>query len=202
MTETSRPSVRGRDEVGSRNLRTLDKSAFYTGFSFFFLDPYIQIIGVALGASVLEIGSFTAAVFAAQLVSNPLAGYLADRIGRSKTLAFRCFVRVVSLSMVGLAFLAQSPITILLGRTFQGLAAGFFWTASYAIIADETEMGGRGREFGQMSLWVNRGMLVGALGGFMLLLIRIDLPPYLFAAAAFLSGLYALKVVPSKKETT
>ena len=101
--------------------------------------------------------------------------------------------------MVGLAFLAQSPITILLGRTFQGLAAGFFWTASYAIIADETEMGGRGREFGQMSLWVNRGMLVGALGGFMLLLIRLDLPPYLFAAAALLSGLYALKVVPSNR---
>ena len=40
------------------NLHTLDKSAFYTGFSFFFLDPYIQITGVALGASVLEIGSF------------------------------------------------------------------------------------------------------------------------------------------------
>lgn len=182
----------------SKNLRTLDRSSFYTGFSFFFLDPYIQIIGVALGASVLEIGSFTAAVFAAQLVSNPLAGHLTDRIGRSKTLAVGCFVRVISLSMVGLAFLAQSPITILLGRTFQGFAAGFFWTASYAIVADETDMGGRGREFGQMSQWVNRGMLVGALGGFILLLIRLDLPPYLFAAAALLSGLYALKIVPSK----
>lgn len=188
--------------MGPKNLGTLDKSAFYTGFSFFFVDPYIQIIGVALGASVLEIGSFTAAVFAAQLVSNPLAGLL----GRSYWTFedSNCWLLCPRRQPfdVGLAFLAQPPITILLGRTFQGLAAGFFWTASYAIIADETEMGGRGREFGQMSLWVNRGMLVGALGGFMLLLIRIELPPYLFAAAAFLSGLYALKVVPSKKETT
>src|SRR2546422_7174435 len=144
--------------VQSRNLRTLDRSSFYTGFSFFFLDPYIQIIGVALGASVLEIGSFTAAVFAAQLVSNPLAGHLTDRIGRSKTLAVGCFVLVISLSMVCLAFLAQSPITILLGRAFQGFAAGFFWAASVAIVADENDLGGRGREFGHISQWGSRRM--------------------------------------------
>src|SRR3989442_4046818 len=124
---------RGRP-VQSKNLRTLDRSSFYTGFSFFFLDPYIQIIGVALGASVLEIGSFTAAVFAAQLVSNPLAGHLTDRIGRSKTLAVGCFVRVISPSMVRLPFLAPSPITILLGRTFQGIPADNLSIAAFLLV--------------------------------------------------------------------
>ncbi len=180
----------------SSNLPTLRKSAFFTGFSFFFLDFYIQILGVALRASALEIGAFTAAVFAAQIFSNPIAGHLTDRVGRAKTLAVGGFTRVVSLVLVGIAFDLSSGLLITVGRVFQGLAAGFFWTSSSAIVADETETGGRGQEFGKIILWVNRGMIIGALGGFLLLLLRLDLPPFYFAAAALASGALALKVRP------
>ncbi len=178
----------------SPNLRLLERSAFYQGFSFFFLDFYIQILGVALSASPLDIGIFTAAVFTAQVVSHPIAGVLADRVGRSRTLALGGFVRVVSLVLVGVAFALSSPTIITIGRAVQGLAAGFFWTSSAAMVADETETGGRSGEFGRINLWVNRGMLVGAIGGLILLPVRLDLPPYLFAAAAATSGIYALKV--------
>ena len=180
----------------SLNLRLLERSAFYQGYSFFFLDFYIQILGVALNASALDIGVFTAAVFAAQVVSHPIAGVLADRLGRSKTLALGGFVRVVSLVLVGVAFALSSPLLITVGRAVQGLAAGFFWTSSSAIVADETEAGGRSGEFGRINLWVNRGMLVGATGGLLLLPVRLDAPPYFFALAAAISGIYALRIRP------
>jgi len=185
----------------SPNLRLLERSAFYQGFSFFFLDFYIQILGVALNASALDIGIFTAAVFVAQIVSHPIAGVLADRIGRSKTLALGGFVRIISLVLVGVAFSLASPTLITIGRAIQGLAAGFFWTSSSAIVADETEGGGRSGEFGRMNLWVNRGMLVGAVGGLFLLPVRLDLPPYFFALAAAVSGVYALRIRPSQVRT-
>lgn len=179
------------------NLRLLERSAFYQGFSFFFLDFHIQILGVALGASALDVGVFTAAVFASQVVSHPMAGVLAEKLGRSETLALGGFVRVVSLVMVGVAFALGSPLLITVGRAVQGLAAGFFWTSSSAIVADETEGGGRSREFGTINLWVNRGMLAGAVGGLLLLPIRLDFPPYFFAVAAGISGLYALRIKSS-----
>ncbi len=182
----------------SPNLKLLERSSFYTGFSFFFLDFYIQILGVALNASAFDIGVFTAAVFAAQIVSHPIAGVLADRVGRSKTLALGGFVRVASLVLVGVAFALASPTIITIGRAIQGLAAGFFWTSSSAIVADETEGGGRSSEFGRINLWVNRGMLVGAIGGLLLLPIRLDIPPYFFAAAAAVSGMYALRIKPTE----
>ncbi len=181
----------------STNLRVVERSTFYTGFSFFFIDFYIQILGVALGASALEIGSFTAAVFAAQVFSNPLAGYMADRLGRKWTLSVGGFGRVISLVLVGVAFELSSGTLITIARLVQGLAAGFFWTANSSIVADETEAGGRSQEFGRINNWVNRGMLVGALGGYALLLLRLDLPPYYFAVAAVASGMYALRIKPT-----
>ncbi|HZY94776.1 MAG TPA: MFS transporter [Candidatus Bathyarchaeia archaeon] len=180
----------------SEILRAVGRSVFFTGFSFFFIDFYIQILGVALGASALEIGSFTAIVFVAQVFSNPLAGYLADRLGRRATLAFGGFSRVISLVLVGVAFDLSSGTLITLGRLVQGIAAGFFWTSSFAVVADETEAGGRSQEFGRITLWVNRGMLVGALGGYALLLLRLDAPPYFFAFAAVVSGVFALGIHP------
>lgn len=141
-------------------------------------------------------------MFAAQVVSHPIAGVLADRLGRSRTLALGGFVRVVSLVLVGLAFAISSPLIITIGRAIQGLAAGFFWTASSAVVADETESGGRSREFGKVNLWVNRGMLAGAVGGLLLLPIRLDLPPYFFAVAAAVSGIYALRISPSQAAKT
>ena len=183
----------------STNLRLLERSAFYQGFSFFFLDFYIQILGVALNASPLNIGIFTAAVFAAQVISHPISGVLADRVGRAKTLALGGFIRVASLVLVGLAFSVSSATLITIGRAVQGLAAGFFWTSSAAIVADETEVRGRSGEFGRINLWVNRGMLAGAVGGLLLLPVSLDLPPYFFAVAAGISGLYALKVSPSPR---
>ncbi len=182
----------------SVNLRLLERSAFYQGFSFFFLDFYIQILGVALNASAFNIGIFTAAVFIAQVVSHPIAGVLVERVGRPKTLALGGFVRVGSLVLVGVAFALSSPLIITIGRAIQGLAAGFFWTSSAAVVADETEAGGRSEEFGRISLWVNRGMLAGAVGGLFLLPVRLDLPPYFFAVAAAVSGLYALRLKPAE----
>ncbi len=178
------------------NLRILETSSFFTGFSFFFLDFYLQVLGVALGVSSLEIGAFTGAVFAAQVFSNPFAGYLADKVGRGRTLAIGGFSRVISLVTVGIAIDMSSAPLITIGRAFQGLAAGFFWTASSTIVSDETEKGGRSDEFGRITLWVNRGMLLGALGGLGLLFLRLDLPPFFFAIAAVASGIYALKVKP------
>ncbi len=178
----------------SSNLRLLERSTFYQGFSFFFLDFYIQILGVALSASAVDIGLFTAAVFATQVVSHPIAGFLVERVGRPKTLALGGFVRVISLVSVGVAFAVSSSTLITIGRAIQGLAAGFFWTSSSAIVADETEGGGRSGEFGRISLWVNRGMLAGAAGGLLLLPFRLDFPPYLFALAAAISGVYALRI--------
>ncbi len=184
------------------NLRILQKSSFFTGFSFFFLDFYLQVLGVSLGVSSLEIGAFTGAVFAAQVFSNPLAGYLTDKVGRSRTLAIRGFSRVISLLIVGVAIDLSSASLITIGRGFQGLAAGFFWTASSTIVSDETEKGGRSDEFGRLTLWVNRGMLLGALGGLGLLFLRLDLPPFFFAVAAVASGVYGLKVKPHPRSTS
>ncbi len=178
------------------NLRFLETSSFFTGFSFFFLDFYLQVLGVALGVSSLEIGAFTGAVFAAQVFSNPFAGYLTDKVGRSRTLAIGGFSRVISLVAVGVAIDQSSASLITIGRAFQGLAAGFFWTSSSTIVSDETEKGGRSDEFGRITLWVNRGMLLGAVGGLGLLFIRLDLPPFFFAIAAVASGIYGLKVKP------
>jgi MFS family permease len=176
------------------NLNILERSAFFQGFSFFFLDFYLQVLGVSLGASSIQIGAFTGTVFAAQIFANPLAGYLVEKIGAGRTLALGSFARVVSLIVVGVAIDLSSASLITIGRAFQGLAAGFFWTASPTIIADETEKGGRSNQFGRLTLWVNRGMLLGALGGIGLLVLRLDLPPFFFAIAAAISGIYGLKI--------
>ena len=139
----------------------LSTTLFYLGFQL--LLPVMPLYATRLGARESHIG-FIIGVFAlAAMVPRPVAGDLADRIGRRPLVLLG--TAIFALAPLGYAVVATVPGLLLL-RLFHGTGMGFGPTAATVVATDLTTAERRGRAMGVYSLASAVGLALGPyLGG-------------------------------------
>jgi len=117
------------------------------------------------GLSVAQAGVIISLLGAGMLCSGPLGGFLADRLGRRRTLVFALVAG--SIAMLHLSA-ARMPWHIGVGAFLLGLFGDLYRPAVSAAIADLVEESDRVFAYGTLYWAVNLGFAVGSsLGGFL-----------------------------------
>jgi len=144
-------------------LLALSRAIFFLSFPLGILSFVLPIYGKELGATALEIGTLFSAFSVMTVLLRPVLGRLMDRYGR------RPFLLLGVMGYVGavlLFLLAGDMLALLAARVVQGAASSFLWLSAYAIVADCSPPGERGRRFGRVEEQAWRGGMFGAFVGF------------------------------------
>ncbi len=152
--------------VQNGTLRRLWTAVFLVSFPFGVLSFVLPIYGRGLGASAMEVGGLFSAVALVPVVVRPFLGRALDRWGRRPFLLIGLAGYVVAMVLF---CVATNVLLLTVARFFQGLGQAFLWLAALTMVADIAAAGGRGQDFGFLDEAVNRGALVGTIGGFALL---------------------------------
>ncbi|MBB5917083.1 MFS family permease [Nocardia transvalensis] len=151
---TTPVSARSRPGAGAfdwfRTLGGTGKRAFFGAFGGYGLDSYdFQVLPLSLGAiaSYFAIGTgqsglLTTVTLVVSAAGGALAGVLADRIGRVRTLQLTIAVYAVFTVLCGLAWNFES---LLVFRALQGLGFGGEWAAGAILVAEYAQPEYRGR---------------------------------------------------------
>ncbi|MDA7027722.1 MFS transporter [Bacillus sp. CLL-7-23] len=124
--------------------------------------PFLPIYAETLGASQSKIGLLFASYAIALLISTPIFGAIADRVGRKKLLVFG----LVSLAMTTMVYaLAFNFWVLVLARFLQGVAASIPWTAGLSLLAENFPQEERGKAMGTAMSSQAGGVLLGPLLG-------------------------------------
>jgi MFS family permease len=189
----------------AQNLRALPRGAWILFFGTFlnkfgtFVLPFLAIYMTRLGFSAAESGVAIAAYGVGTMGACILGGYLADRLGRRKTIVFSMVC--AALTMVSLSQ-ARSLSMIVLLSGLAGLAGEFYRPASSALLADLVPAGQRVTAFAAYRMALNAGFAFGpATAG---LLAKYSFL-WLFlgdAATSILFGLVAWVALPAGLRST
>ena len=115
------------------------------------------------GLAIQQVGLVISLFGAGTLCAGPIGGFLADRVGRRRTLVFALVSG--ALAMLHLAF-ARAPLHIAAAAFLLGLFGDLYRPAVSAAIADLVPAQDRRRAYGFLYWAVNLGFAVGsALGG-------------------------------------
>jgi MFS family permease len=147
-----------------QNLRALPRGAWILFFGTFlnkfgtFVLPFLAIYMTRLGYSAAESGLAIAAYGVGTLVACLLGGYLADRIGRRKTIVLSMFSAAAV--MLCLSQARGLPMILALSA-LAGLAGEFYRPASSALLADLVPSGQRVTAFAAYRMAFNAGWAFG-----------------------------------------
>ncbi|OLR91419.1 MFS transporter [Actinokineospora bangkokensis] len=133
-----------------RELPPPGRRAFTSAFLGYGLDSYdyqvlplaLPAIGVAFGLSTGQTGLFSTATLVSSAFGGLIAGILADRIGRVRTLAITVLAFALFTALCGLA---PNYETLLVFRVLQGLGFGGEWATGAVLVAEYTAARHRGR---------------------------------------------------------
>jgi DHA1 family tetracycline resistance protein-like MFS transporter len=172
---------------------------FLNGISYGLVFPVAAYLVESMGTGPLRGAAVVTAVLAvhplARLLSGPLWGALADRLGRVPVL-------LGGIALAGLGHLvfglAGSVPLLVVGRALTGLGTGDM-VASAAIVADSTSGPARAAGLGQLRASYGLGMLAGPLLGGALALGGLSLPPRVAAALCAVNLLLAWWTVPETR---
>jgi MFS family permease len=124
-----------------------------------FLIIYLHNVrGIALGIA----GLVAASNAAAALVSGPIAGALADRIGARTTLVGALLVMAVAFSLFPLI---ETPWHAFALNSLAGIGSGAFWPSQGALLSGLTPPDRRHAAFALQRITMNLGVGLGALTG-------------------------------------
>jgi MFS family permease len=131
-----------------------------------FVQPFLALYLVrGRDLSVTTVGVVIACYGAGSLISQPLGGWLADRVGRRQTMVIGLVASAVALGVLGVSrpvwALGASAILV-------GLAMDIYRPAASAAVADLVSPAARPRAFALVYWAINLGVSVsGVLGGFL-----------------------------------
>jgi DHA1 family multidrug resistance protein-like MFS transporter len=146
----------------SSTLRSLWRASFWVSFPFGVLAFILPIYGRELGASAVEIGGFFSALSLMPVIIRPFLGRILDRWGRRPFF----LLGLVGYCLSMLIFTFANTIALLtVARFIQGIGQAFLWLSIYTIIADLSQISGRGRDFGIIDEAASRGGLIGTTAG-------------------------------------
>jgi MFS family permease len=151
---------------------------FYLGFQL--LLPVVPLYAAALGAREAHVGLIVGSFALAAMVPRPLAGDLADRIGRRPLVLLG--TAIFMLASMGYALVGAIP-ALLVVRLFHGTGMGFGPTAATVIATDLTPPARRGAAMGVYGLASAVALAVGPYAGGEFVR-RLGFGPTFFAATA------------------
>ncbi|WP_068020265.1 MFS transporter [Nocardia mexicana] len=150
-----------------RSFSATGKRAFFGAFGGYGLDSYdFQVLPLSLGAiasyfaiSTGQSGLLTTVTLVVSAAGGAIAGVLADRIGRVRTLQLTIAVYALFTVLCGLAWNFES---LLVFRALQGLGFGGEWAAGAILVAEyaKPEYRGRAVAFVQSAWAVGWGLAV------------------------------------------
>jgi MFS family permease len=153
------------------NLRGLPRGAWILFFGTFlnkfgtFVLPFLAIYMASLGYSTAQAGAAMAAYGVGSLVASLLGGYLADELGRRKTIVLSMFCAAAALLALSQA---RSVSTIVFCAALAGLTCELYRPASSALLADLVPAGRRVTAFAAYRMALNAGFAFGpATAGFL-----------------------------------
>lgn len=126
--------------------------------------PLLPFYAQEFGASPRQIGLLVATYAVCQLVSGPLLGQLADRMGRKPLLLVSQLGTLIGFIVLGSA---TSLATVFVSRAIDGITAGNLSLAQ-AYVSDVTAKENRAKAFGIIGIAFGIGFLVGpAISGYL-----------------------------------
>ncbi|HXF10086.1 MAG TPA: MFS transporter [Desulfuromonadaceae bacterium] len=188
-----------KDETLLSSLRALPRPAWILCLGTFlnkfgaFVVPFLTLYLTARGHTVGEAGVAIAAYGVGHVMASLIGGYLADHLGRRKTIALSMFMGA---AMMLLLSQAQTMPAIVVLAMLTGLASEFYRPASSALLTDLVPAGRRVTAFAALRMAFNAGFAFGpATAGFLATFGFF----WLFvgdAATSLLFGLVALFALP------
>jgi MFS family permease len=146
------------------NLRALPRGAWILFFGTFlnkfgtFVLPFLAIYMQSLGYSAAQSGLAIAAYGIGTLLACLIGGYMADRIGRRKTIVLSMF----SVSVVMLCLSQARSLPAIIGfATLAGLTGELYRPASSALLADLVPAGQRVTSYAAYRMAFNAGWAFG-----------------------------------------
>jgi DHA1 family tetracycline resistance protein-like MFS transporter len=183
--------------ASAASLRFLLVSLFFDSFAGSMIAPVLPRLLADVGqggdrATAVSLGLFLSTFAAAQFLSAPVLGALADRFGR------RPIILASSLGMAAdffvLAF-APNVATLLAAQAVGGVMAGG-WAAAVAYFSDVTPDTDRARRFGHVAAALAAGALLGpALAG-LLGEVHIRAPFWVAGGVSLAAAVYGVLVLP------
>src|SRR5438876_2293421 len=146
------------------DLRALPRGAWILFFGTFlnkfgtFVLPFLAIYLTRLGYPVAAAGLATAAYGIGSLCASVLGGYLADRLGRRKTIVLSMFSAAVA--MLCLSQARNLPMIVCFSA-LAGLTGELYRPASSALLADLVPAGQRVTAFAAYRMAINAGFTFG-----------------------------------------
>jgi MFS family permease len=128
-----------------------------------FVEPFVALyLTASRHVSVAGAGAIVAAIGAGSIVSQPLGGALADRIGRRPTLCGGMLASAVAITVLALA----RPVWLLaVAAVLVGVTGNLYRPAAQATVADLVRVADRRRASGLIFWAVNLGFSVAAVAG-------------------------------------
>lgn len=146
-----------------KKLEGVLKTVFYISFPLSFIGFILPVYASNLGSSPLEIGVLYSIVSLCSILIRPIVGRWIDNKGRRSGLIIGVLAYAVA---IGLYFMADGYIYILIARVVQSTAASLLWVSVNAMIADVSQDSDRAKNFGIMDQYSNRGGFIGSTIGF------------------------------------
>lgn len=153
------------------NLRALPPTAWILFLGTFlnkfgtFVVPFLAIYLTQRGYSVLQAGTAIGAYGFGNVLATVVGGYLADHIGRRKTIVLSMFSGAASMMLLSQA---RSFPVILWVSALSGLAGEFYRPASSAMLADLVPAANRVTAYSAYRMAINAGFAFGpATAGFL-----------------------------------
>ena len=166
--------------------------------------PTLPFLADNLGLSSVQMSSLIIAWAVSQLITAPLWGRLADKIGRKPVLMIGVFG-------FGVAFLllmfAQSYLQLLLVRLIGAAISSGTQTATFSMVADQTDKANRNQTIGKMGAVNGLGFLCGPAVGGLFSPLGVEVPFIIAGSLALITLPFAYfyiqdTKIDENKETT
>jgi MFS family permease len=165
-----------------------------------FIEPFaILYLTGPRHLSIATAGTVVTVWGAGSVISQPIGGYLTDRIGRRTTLSLGMFAVALAL---GLLAMARGLPAIMLAALFLGIVGDIYRPASSAAVADLLDGEQRTRAFALQFWAINLGFSVAALSAGLLVQLGFGTLFAVDAATSLLFGLVVLRRVPETRPAT
>lgn len=162
-----------------------------------FIEPFIILyLTGPRHLSIATAGSVVTVWGVGSIVSQPIGGYLTDRVGRRTTLSLGMFAVALA---IGVLATARGLPAIMLGALAVGIVGDIYRPAAAATVADLLDGEQRTRAFALQFWAINLGFSVAAVSAGALVQLGFTTLFVLDAATSLVFGLVVLRKVPETR---